>query len=183
MTTREMTSDNVTFPTVGQTSVASTWQGTGHLKAGRCSSATTLMGASIDLFVVPPAYRNVWICPDPNGHIQATGRENKGRKQYRYHPRWSEVRDSTKYEHMLEFAKVLPVIRARQRHGQARTAARKGVCYGSQFPGLNPRVCVHFAILRCRANDRRINTTREGDRHRLRPAWPRGCKTGCFAVA
>jgi DNA topoisomerase I len=62
---------------------------------------------------VPPAYRNVWICPDSNGHIQATGRDDKGRKQYRYHPRWSEVRDSTKYEHMLEFAKVLPVIRAR----------------------------------------------------------------------
>jgi DNA topoisomerase I len=62
---------------------------------------------------VPPAYSNVWICPDPNGHIQATGRDDKGRKQYRYHPRWSEVRDSTKYEHLLEFAKTLPAIRAR----------------------------------------------------------------------
>jgi DNA topoisomerase-1 len=62
---------------------------------------------------VPPAYHNVWICPDPNGHIQATGRDDRGRKQYRYHPHWSEVRDSTKYERMLEFAKVLPAIRAR----------------------------------------------------------------------
>jgi len=62
---------------------------------------------------VPPVYSNVWICPDPNGHIQATGRDDKGRKQYRYHPRWSEVRDSTKYEHLLEFAKTLPAIRAR----------------------------------------------------------------------
>jgi DNA topoisomerase I len=62
---------------------------------------------------VPPAYRNVWICPDSNGHIQATGHDDKGRKQYRYHTRWNEVRDSTKYEHMLEFAKILPAVRAR----------------------------------------------------------------------
>src|SRR6202011_3808945 len=48
-----------------------------------------------------------------NGHIQATGRDDRGRKQYRYHPHWSEVRDSTKYERMLEFAKVLAAIRAR----------------------------------------------------------------------
>ncbi|GGH32645.1 DNA topoisomerase [Alsobacter metallidurans] len=62
---------------------------------------------------VPPAYTDVWICPDPNGHIQATGRDDKGRKQYRYHPRWREVRDSDKFEHMLEFAKGLPALRER----------------------------------------------------------------------
>jgi DNA topoisomerase-1 len=62
---------------------------------------------------VPPAYTDVWICPDPRGHIQATGRDAKGRKQYRYHQRWSEIRDSTKYAHMLEFARALPKIRAR----------------------------------------------------------------------
>ena len=62
---------------------------------------------------VPPAYTDVWICPKPNGHIQATGRDAKGRKQYRYHPRFREVRDSTKYEHMLEFARGLPSIRSR----------------------------------------------------------------------
>ncbi|HEU0147794.1 MAG TPA: DNA topoisomerase IB [Bradyrhizobium sp.] len=62
---------------------------------------------------IPPAYTDVWICPDPRGHIQATGRDAKGRKQYRYHPRWSEIRDSTKYTHMLEFARALPKIRAR----------------------------------------------------------------------
>ena len=45
---------------------------------------------------IPPAYKDVWICPDPNGHIQATGRDEKGRKQYRYHPRWREVRDGSK---------------------------------------------------------------------------------------
>ena len=62
---------------------------------------------------IPPAYTDVWICPTPTGHIQATGRDAKGRKQYRYHPRWREVRDSTKFEHMLDFARTLPAIRAR----------------------------------------------------------------------
>ena len=60
---------------------------------------------------IPPAYTDVWICAKPNGHIQATGRDAKGRKQYRYHPKFREVRDSTKYEHMLEFARGLPAIR------------------------------------------------------------------------
>ena len=62
---------------------------------------------------IPPAYTDVWICPKANGHIQATGRDAKGRKQYRYHPAFREVRESTKYEHMLEFAQALPTIRAR----------------------------------------------------------------------
>ena len=60
---------------------------------------------------IPPAWTDVWICPRANGHIQATGRDAKGRKQYRYHPRFREVRESTKYERMLEFARSLPAIR------------------------------------------------------------------------
>ncbi|MBA1154825.1 DNA topoisomerase IB [Microvirga mediterraneensis] len=60
---------------------------------------------------IPPAYTDVWICAKASGHIQATGRDAKGRKQYRYHPAFREVRESTKYEHMLEFAKGLPAIR------------------------------------------------------------------------
>jgi DNA topoisomerase-1 len=62
---------------------------------------------------VPPAYTDVWICPKANGHLQATGRDARGRKQYRYHPQFREVRESTKYEHMMEFAKALPAIRAK----------------------------------------------------------------------
>jgi DNA topoisomerase-1 len=62
---------------------------------------------------VPPAWTDVWICPDPNGHIQAVGRDARGRKQYRYHPRWRSVRDEAKYGRMLLFARVLPRIRAR----------------------------------------------------------------------
>jgi DNA topoisomerase I len=69
--------------------------------------------ARIRSLAIPPAYTDVWICPDPNGHIQATGRDARGRKQYRYHPRWREVRDVTKFERMLEFSRVLPAIRAR----------------------------------------------------------------------
>ena len=65
----------------------------------------------IKSLAIPPAYTDVWICPKPNGHIQATGRDAKGRKQYRYHPAFREVRESTKYGHMLEFAASLPAIR------------------------------------------------------------------------
>jgi DNA topoisomerase I len=65
---------------------------------------------------IPPAWTDVWICPQPNGHIQATGRDAKGRKQYRYHPRWREVRDETKYSRMIAFGEALPTIRKRITH-------------------------------------------------------------------
>lgn len=65
----------------------------------------------INKLAIPPAYRNVWICPDPQGHLQATGRDARGRKQYRYHTRWREIRDSDKYERMLEFGEALPKLR------------------------------------------------------------------------
>jgi DNA topoisomerase-1 len=64
---------------------------------------------------IPPAWTDVWICPAANGHIQATGRDAKGRKQYRYHPRWREVRDENKYGRMLAFGRALPRIRRRVR--------------------------------------------------------------------
>ena len=69
--------------------------------------------ARIKSLAVPPAYTDVWICPISNGHLQATGRDARGRKQYRYHKRWREVRDETKYERMIAFAQALPVIRKR----------------------------------------------------------------------
>ena len=67
----------------------------------------------IKSLAIPPAWTEVWICPLPNGHIQATGRDARGRKQYRYHPRWRETRDETKYHRMLVFSRALPQIRAR----------------------------------------------------------------------
>ncbi len=69
--------------------------------------------ARIRSLAIPPAYTDVWICARANGHIQATGRDDKGRKQYRYHPAFREVRESAKFEHIMEFAKVLPSLRAR----------------------------------------------------------------------
>ena len=65
----------------------------------------------IKSLAVPPAWTDVWICPRANGHIQATGRDARGRKQYRYHARFREVREGTKYQHMLAFAESLPAIR------------------------------------------------------------------------
>jgi DNA topoisomerase-1 len=65
----------------------------------------------IKSLVIPPAWTDVWICPQANGHLQATGRDARGRKQYRYHPKWRAVRDEVKYERMLNFGQALPAIR------------------------------------------------------------------------
>src|SRR6476661_9607645 len=67
----------------------------------------------IKRLAIPPAWTEVWICPSPNGHIQATGRDARCRKQYRYHERWREVRDENKYEKMASFGEALPKIRKR----------------------------------------------------------------------
>jgi DNA topoisomerase-1 len=68
--------------------------------------------ARIRSLVIPPAWTDVWICPTANGHLQATGRDARGRKQYRYHPRYRQVRDEAKYGRMIDFAKALPKIHA-----------------------------------------------------------------------
>ena len=79
---------------------------------GRAVTAHQVI-ARIKSLAVPPAWTSVWICSDPLGHLQATGRDARGRKQYRYHPRWREVRDEVKYGRLLEFAAALPALRAR----------------------------------------------------------------------
>src|SRR3954451_15484838 len=68
--------------------------------------------ARIHDLVIPPAWQDVWICPYPGGHIQATGTDQAGRKQYLYHPRWRERRDSEKFDDMVRFARALPALRA-----------------------------------------------------------------------
>src|SRR5690606_29380274 len=78
-------------------------------KRRRIKDSATLQ--RIKALAIPPAYRDVWICPDPNGHLQATGRDARGRKQYRYHPAWVELRDQDKYESLLAFGRALPRIR------------------------------------------------------------------------
>jgi DNA topoisomerase-1 len=79
--------------------------------------------ARIDALAIPPAYTEVWICPDPQGHMQATGRDARGRKQYRYHARWRETRDATKFDRMQAFGAALSRIRARV----ARDLKRRGL--------------------------------------------------------
>lgn len=73
----------------------------------------------IHALVIPPAWEDVWICPSPDGHIQATARDARGRKQYRYHPRWREVRDEAKYGRLRAFGLVLPRLRVRTRRDLA----------------------------------------------------------------
>src|SRR5688572_31596338 len=65
----------------------------------------------ITRLAIPPAWKDVWICPNPKGHLQACGRDARGRKQYRYHAGWRQVRDESKYDQMLVFAMALPVLR------------------------------------------------------------------------
>ena len=88
------------------------------------SDGTTLRDsealARIKSLAIPPAWGNVWICPIPNGHIQATARDAKGRKQYRYHSRWRMFRDETKYDRLIAFGQVLPSIRRRTEKDLAR---------------------------------------------------------------
>jgi DNA topoisomerase I len=71
--------------------------------------------ARICSLVIPPAWQNVWICRDARGHIQAVGEDKRGRKQYRYHPEWRKVRNESKYDRLIDFAKVLPKIRKHTR--------------------------------------------------------------------
>ncbi len=86
----------------------------------RVRDAATL--SRIRALAVPPAWSEVWICADARGHLQATGRDAKGRKQYRYHPRWSETRNLTKFHRLLDFGYALPTLRARVRRDLRRPA-------------------------------------------------------------
>ncbi|MDX1679012.1 hypothetical protein, partial [Arsukibacterium sp.] len=65
----------------------------------------------LDALAVPPSYTDVWLCANPNGHLQATGRDSNGKKQYLYHARWREVRDANKYANLAAFGKALPALR------------------------------------------------------------------------
>jgi DNA topoisomerase I len=82
----------------------------------------------IAALVIPPAWTDVWICPDPQGHIQATARDARGRKQYRYHPLYRAARDKSKFRRMLEFSEILPDIRERvERDLRARDLTRRQI--------------------------------------------------------
>src|SRR5918995_5100380 len=74
---------------------------------------STVIRERLNALAIPPAWTDVWICPDPEGHIQATARDARGRKQYRYHAQYREARDQSKFRRMLEFSEALPVLRER----------------------------------------------------------------------
>jgi len=94
---------------------------------------------------IPPAWTDVWICPFAEGYIQATGRDAKDRKQYRYHPRFREVRESAKYEHAIAFAEALPAIRAKVR--EHTDAAMRWISAVSSW--------THGGLLRAEGSDER----------------------------
>ena len=81
-----------------------------YLPSGRLIAEAGLR-KKLNALAIPPAWTDVWICPDPDGHIQATARDAAGRKQYRYHPSYREARDRSKFRRMLEFSEVLPLLR------------------------------------------------------------------------
>jgi DNA topoisomerase-1 len=88
-----------------------------HAGGRRVTDAATL--ARIDTLAIPPAYENVWICRDLHGHLQATGRDARGRKQYRYHPAWRSLRDKDKFARLIEFGERLPALRRSMRRDLA----------------------------------------------------------------
>jgi DNA topoisomerase-1 len=85
----------------------------------------------IKALAIPPAWTDVWICPNPNGHLQATGRDSKHRKQYRYHSRWNQVRDETKYGRLISFGDSLPAIRRRVRRDLSLTGLPRNRVLGT----------------------------------------------------
>ncbi len=91
-----------------------------YLRADGSPVADRAEVARIKRIAIPPAWRDVWICPDARGHLLATGRDARGRKQYRYHPAWRRRRDEVKYERLLDFARALPRIRRRVSRDLAR---------------------------------------------------------------
>ncbi len=83
---------------------------------------------------IPPAWTQVWICPVAHGHIQAVGRDARGRKQYRYHARWRAVRDEAKFDRVLQFGRALPAIRERVREGPGALGAAPREGSGGRRP-------------------------------------------------
>lgn len=87
--------------------------------------------ARLEALAVPPAYEEVWMCPLPNGHLQATGRDTRARKQYRYHPDWAEARAQTKFDSLAQFGEVLPRIRRRVRRDLGEDAGERSFALAS----------------------------------------------------
>ena len=86
-------------------------KGWSYADAGGSRIGDPVIRKRLNALAIPPAWANVWICPDPDGHIQVTARDARGRKQYLYHLLFREARDRTKFRYMFEFSEILPVLR------------------------------------------------------------------------
>jgi DNA topoisomerase-1 len=120
--------------------------------------------ARIRSLAIPPAWTDVWICPFAEGHIQAVGRDARGRKQYRYHPRWREVRDRTKFGRMIEFARVLPRVRAAVEADLALPGLPKRKVLAA-LASLLERTCIRVGCDEYARSNRHFGLTTLLDRH------------------
>ena len=131
-------------------------------RGGRVSRRSTL--DRIRALAVPPAWTDVWICADERGHLQATGRDAKGRKQYRYHPRWRMLREADKFDHLLDFARALPAIRKRVRKDLAANGlAREKVL--AAIVQLLERTCIRVGNERYAEENESFGLTTLRNRH------------------
>jgi DNA topoisomerase-1 len=118
----------------------------------------------IRMLAIPPAYVDVWISPDPKGHIQATGRDVKGRKQYRYHPKWHEIRDETKYGRLIDFAESLPKMRARIEEDMSRRGLNREKVLATVVQLLDTTL-IRIGNERYRKDNKSFGLTTLRDRH------------------
>jgi DNA topoisomerase I len=114
--------------------------------------------------VLPPAWTDVWICKDPRGHLQATGRDVKGRKQYRYHAKWREERDSNKFDRLAKFARALPAIRAAVEQDLAKPGLPREKVIATMVSLLD-RTCVRIGGERYRRENGSFGLTTLRNRH------------------
>ena len=120
--------------------------------------------ARIRSLAIPPAWKDVWICPDENGHLQATGKDARGRTQYRYHPRWREVRDEAKYHDVVAFARSLPELRRRVASDLAHPKLSKAKVLATVVRVLE-YTCIRVGNDRYAASNRSYGLTTLLDRH------------------
>jgi DNA topoisomerase I len=118
-----------------------------HPSGRRVRDEATL--ARIRSLAVPPAWRNDWICPSPNGHVQATGRDARGRKQYRYHPRWTATRDDAKYGRLLSFGQYIDADGLRQSVDSANVNAYLRELAGEDFTAKDFRTWAGTILAAC----------------------------------
>jgi DNA topoisomerase-1 len=125
--------------------------------------------ARIRSLAIPPAWTHVWISADPEGHLQATGRDARGRTQYRYHPRWREVRDEAKYNDVVAFAQALPRLRERVARDLRRRRLTKEKVVATVLEVME-RTCIRVGNDRYAEENRSYGLTTLLDRHaRIRP--------------